>query len=157
MVLVSREVGNLVLLDFVQMQEKGDFLCHCSRQKRKGMGEGGLVFLLPNTITRGEAAGCRSCNHSKPWPPSPKTEELDLVHCLGQNVLMPHRWLQLLDVGFQFQSLQPSCRRAGTLALEVNKLYHSPGALEVRLSSTCLDGSGCLPHLSLLSLFSWGL
>ena len=41
--------------------------------------------------------------------------------------------------------------RVVTLLLwEANKLYHSPGALEVRLSSGCLDGSGCLPHLSLL-------
>lgn len=40
-VLVSREFGNLMLLDFVKMQEKGESLCHCSRQKREGMGEGG--------------------------------------------------------------------------------------------------------------------
>lgn len=40
MVLVSREFGNLMVLD-LQMQEEGDFLCHCNSQKRKGMGEGG--------------------------------------------------------------------------------------------------------------------
>lgn len=117
-----------------------------------------LFSCSPWPSPTGGAVCCRSCNHSKPWPPSPSTEELNLVRCLGHDMLMPHKWLQLLGVSFQFQSPQPSWGRAGTLLLwEVNKLYCSPGALEVRLSSGCLDGSGCLPHLSLLSLFSWGL
>lgn len=40
-VLVSGEFGNLTVLDSVQMQDKGVFVCPCSSQKRKKMGEGG--------------------------------------------------------------------------------------------------------------------
>lgn len=42
-------------------------------------------------------------------------------------------------------------RAVAVLLLEANNRYASPGALEVRLSS------GCLPHLSVLSFFSWRL
>ena len=42
-------------------------------------------------------------------------------------------------------------RAVAVLLLEASSRYGSLGALEVRLSS------GCLPHLSVLSLFSWRL